>query len=60
MCARFIVRGGVRWSIGVGSSISILNETWFSNGECIDGGIIGAPFVQNVTVNNLMNVYNKS
>jgi hypothetical protein len=50
--ARFIVRGGARWSIGSGSSISILNDHWLSNGECIDGSIIGAHFVQNVTINN--------
>lgn len=60
MRARFIVRGGARWSIGSDSSISILNDPWLSNGECIDGSIVGAHFVQNVTINNLMNLYNKS
>ena len=57
---RFIVRGGARWSIGSASSISILNDPWLSNGECIDGSIVGAHFVQNVTINNLMNLYDKS
>ena len=30
-----------------------------ANGEFIDGGIAGAHFVQNVTVNSLMNLYDK-
>jgi len=58
--ARFIVCGGARWSIGPASYISILNEPWMANGECIDGGITGAQFVQNVTLNSLMNLYDKS
>jgi hypothetical protein len=33
--ARFIVRGGARWSIGTGRSIPILGEPWVLNGECI-------------------------
>lgn len=35
MRARFLVRGGARWSIGSGASISILNESWLQNGEFI-------------------------
>lgn len=58
--ARFIVRGGARWSIGSGASTSILNEPWLPNGECIGGDITGAHFVQNITINNLMNLYDKS
>jgi len=57
---RFIVHGGAHWSIGPASSISILNQPWIANGECIDGGIVGAHFVQNFTVNSLMNLYDKS
>jgi len=58
--ARFIVHGGARWSIGSGASISILNEPWLPNGECVGSDITGAHFVHNVTINNLMNLYNKS
>jgi len=60
MRARFIVRGGARWSIGSDSSISTLNDPWLSNVKCIHGSIVGAHFVQNVTINNLMNLYDKS
>ena len=56
---RFIVRGGARWGIGSGASISILNEPWLSNGESIPRDIQGAHFVQNFTINNLMNLYDK-
>jgi len=42
---RFIVRGGARWSIGSGASISILNEPWLPNRECIGSDITGAHFV---------------
>jgi hypothetical protein len=58
--ARFNVRGVARWSIGHDSSISILNKPWLSNGECIDGGITCAHFIHNVTVNSLMNLFDKS
>jgi hypothetical protein len=36
MRASFIVRGGARWSIGVGGTIPVLGEPWIMNGECID------------------------
>lgn len=52
--ARFIVRGGARWSIGTGISISILNELWLLDGKRIDGTVNGAHFVQNFTVNSLI------
>lgn len=58
--ARFIVHGGARWSIGSGAPISILNEPWLPDGECIGSDVAGAHFVQNVTINNLMNLYDKS
>ena len=35
MRARFIVRGGARWSVGSGATIHILNEPWLPNGEFI-------------------------
>ena len=35
MRARFIVRGGARWSIGSGATIPILNEPWLSNGSLL-------------------------
>ncbi|KEH38781.1 hypothetical protein MTR_2g079840 [Medicago truncatula] len=38
--ARFIVFGGARWSVGSEFSISILNDPWLSNGECIDESIV--------------------
>ena len=57
---RFIVRGGARWSIRSGASISISNEPWLPNGECIGSDIACSLFVQNATINNLMNLYNKS
>ena len=60
MRARFIVRGGARWSIGTGVTIPILNEPWLSNGEFIGSDTQGAHFVHNFTVNSLMNFYDKS
>lgn len=39
--ARFIIRGGARWRIGVGENIRILGEPWILNGECIDNNIVG-------------------
>jgi hypothetical protein len=59
MRARFVVRGGARWSIGSGASISILNEPWLSNGEFISSDISGAHFVHNFTINSLMNLHEK-
>jgi len=35
--ARFLVRGGARWSIGTGGDIPILDEPWLLNGGRIDG-----------------------
>lgn len=60
MRARFIVRGGARWSIGSGATIPILNEPWLSNGEFISSDIPGAHFVHNFTINSLMNLHDKS
>jgi len=54
LSAQFIVRGGARWSIGAGTSIPILSEPWLLNGECIDGNIVGAHHVCNITIDNLM------
>ena len=52
--ARFIVRGGARWSIGSGNYIPILAEPWLLNGESIPGDIAGASFVRNMSINSLM------
>jgi len=60
MRARFIVRGGARWTIGSGASISILNEPWLTNGEFISSDVPGAHFLHNFTINILMNLYDKS
>ena len=60
MHARFIVRGGARWSIGTCATIPILNEPWLSNGGLIGSDTPGAYFVQNFTVNSLMNPHDKS
>jgi len=60
MGARFIVRGGAKWSIGSGASIPILNEPWLTNGECIRSDIPGAHFVSNLNINSLMNLHDKS
>jgi len=60
MRARFIVRGGARWSIGTGATIPILNEPWLTNGGLIGSDTPGALFVQNFTVNSMMNPYDKS
>lgn len=60
MRARIVVRRGARWTIGSGASISILNEPWLPNGEWISSDIQGAHFVQNFTINSLMNLYDKS
>jgi len=54
LCARFLVRGGARWSIGTGSSIPILNEQWLLNGSRIDGNIESAHFVRDFAVNSLL------
>jgi hypothetical protein len=60
MRARFLVRGGARWSIGSGASIFILNEPWLHDEDCIRSDIPGAHFVQNFSINSLMNLYDKS
>ena len=60
MRARFLVRGGARWSIGSGASISILNEPWLPNGEFISSDTPDAHIVQNFTINIMMNLYVKS
>ena len=60
MCARFIVWGGAKWSIGSGASIPILNEPWLLNGECIRSDIPGAHFVSKFNINSLMNLHDKS
>ena len=60
MGARFIVRGGAKWSIGSGASIPILNEPWLTNGECIRSDIPGAHFVSSLNINSLMNLHDKS
>jgi len=60
MRARFIVRGGARWTIGSGASISILNEPWLTNGEFISSDVPGAHSIHNFTINSLMNLYDKS
>lgn len=54
------LRGGASWSIGLGASISILNEPWLPNGECIPSDILGAHFIQTFTINSLMSLYDKS
>jgi len=60
MRTRFIVRGGARWSIGSGATISILNEPWLSNGQFISSDTPGAHFIHNFTINSLMNLHDKS
>jgi len=50
LCARFIVRGGARWSIGSSANIPILDAPWLANGESIDGNIVEGcetPILQN-------------
>jgi hypothetical protein len=54
MCARFIVCGGARWSIGRGGSIPSLGEPWVLNGDCIATNIVGAQHVHDATIDNLM------
>lgn len=54
MRARFIVRGGVRWSIGTGNTIPILGEPWLLNEDIIASDIVGAHYVHHATVDNLM------
>ena len=55
----FIVRGGTRWCIGTGYSISILDEPWLLNGDRINGNIMGANFVRDFSVSSLMHVSTK-
>jgi len=57
--ARFIVRGGPRWSIGHGNRIPILNELWLLNGETIPSNILGANYVSHASVNSLMDPHFK-
>jgi ribonuclease HI len=57
--ARFIVRGGGRWSIGSGSNIPILDAPWLSNGASIDGNIEGSHYVRDFTVHNLISEHGK-
>ena len=57
--ARFIVRGGARWSIGQGTHIPILDELWLLNGETISSNISGANYVSHASVNSLMDPYFK-
>lgn len=54
LCARFIVRGGARWSIGSGATISILDAPWLSNGESIDGNIVGGSRIHDFKVQSLI------
>ena len=51
--------GGARWCIGSGSNIPILNEPWLSEGSLIDSNIAGAHFVQNFTVQSLIDASHK-
>jgi len=60
MRARFIVRGGAKWSIGTGANISILNEPWLPNGELVGSDTPGAHLLHNFNINSLMNLYDKS
>jgi len=57
--ARFIVRGGARWSIGSGTTIPILDAPWLSNGESIDCNIAEGYHVRDFKDHNLMSEYGK-
>jgi ribonuclease HI len=57
--ARFIVRGGARWSIGSGATIPILDAPWLSNGESIDGSIVGGSNVRDFKVQSLISEHGK-
>jgi hypothetical protein len=57
--ARFIVRGGARWSIGSGTTVPILDTPWLSNGESIDGNIAGGYHVRDFKVHSLLSEYDK-
>ena len=52
---RFTVCGGVRWCVGMGHNISILDESWLLNGDRIDRHIVEANFVRDFSVSSLMN-----
>jgi hypothetical protein len=52
--ARFIVRGGARWSIGSGANIPILDAPWLANGESIDGNIPKGLYVRDFNVQSLL------
>ena len=58
--AQFIVRGGVRWCIGLENSIPILQEPWPLNGGHIDGNILGAHYVCNFSINCIIDTLCKS
>jgi len=57
--ARFIVRGGARWSIGSGATIPILDAPWLSNGESIDGNIVGGTHIRDFKVRSLISEHDK-
>jgi len=57
--ARFIVRGGARWCIGLGVSILVLNEPCLPNGERIDPNIPGLQFLENFSVGSLFHPMSK-
>jgi len=57
--ARFIVRGGARWSIGSGASIPILDAPWLLNGGIIDGSIAGGFYVHDFKVQSLISEQGK-
>lgn len=58
--ARFIVRGGSRWCIGSGSSISIIDEPWLGNGSKLDGNIANAHLLRNFRVDSLIHDHSKT
>jgi hypothetical protein len=58
--ARFIVRGGSRWCIGLGRSISIIDEPWLGNGTKLDTNIADAHLLRTFGVDSLIHTYSKT
>ena len=58
--ARYIVRDGVRWCIGLENSIPILDEPWHLSAFHIDWNILWAHYVCNFSINSLIDISRKS
>ena len=52
--ARFILRSGVWWCIGICHFIFILDEPWLLNRDRIDINVVGVNFMRDFSMSSLM------